>query len=324
MPVKNPIYSKEEQQDMLWWLKNRSEMPTKYMYFGIGSERWVNYANRALNEPAAKGIHMLERILITQKVSSIFDSLSEYGYKNYNIIDFGVGDGGPVYPIFQYLKENKPKAQLKYNPIDISMEMLAASSKNIKEGFGVIGDRNKWDLDMGNFAHITKGLRRTNMGDLYLFLGATLCNMPDMRQNLVHFRESMQQDDYFLLGAELLKESDVGTIMKEFYNTRDIFDILMTPFEYLGARRAYFAYRTSFNKKESQIEGHMIPDRDIKIKLAGRDFVLEKDQSILTFRSVRFTTERLTGLFEQAGFRLEMFTTSRDNKYALVLAQPQN
>lgn len=33
------IYSFEEQKDTLSWLVNRHEMPTKYIYFGIGSKR---------------------------------------------------------------------------------------------------------------------------------------------------------------------------------------------------------------------------------------------------------------------------------------------
>lgn len=315
------IYSLEEQKDMLAWLK-KGEMPTKYMYFGIGSRRWIDITRRRLEANKPDNIHVLERILITQKVSSIFDSLSAYGYKNYNIIDFGCGDGTPAYPIFKYLKANKPKALLRYNPIDISAEMLVAAAKNVKEGFGVTGERNRWDLDMGNFAQITRGLRKPHLGNLYMFLGATLCNMPDMEKDLINFRESMQQNDYFLLGAELLKESDIITITKEYYSTSEIFDIIMTTFEYLGARRSHFAYRTTFDREKAQIEGYVIPDRDIKVKLAGKDFTLEKDKPIMSFRSVRFTTERLTGLFEKAGFRLEMFTTSRDNKYALVLAQP--
>lgn len=325
MPTRtaDSVYSLEEQRDMRWWLENKHEMPTKYMYFGIGSKRWIAITRRRLLEdPQGLGIHMLERVLITKKINTIIDSLSAYGYKNYNIIDFGCGDGSPTYPIFQYLKNSKPNAKLKYNPIDISVAMLEAASKNIREAFRVNGEKNKWDLDMGNFAHITKKLRRPNFGDLYLFLGATIVNMPDIKQDLIHFRESMQQDDYFLFGAELLKESDIGTIMKEFYNVGEVFDIEMTPFEYLGARRSHFAFRTIFNREKSQIEGYVIPDRDIKIKLAGKESVLEKDQQIMTYRSVRFTTERLTGLFEKAGFRLELFTTSRDNKYAIVLTQP--
>ncbi|MCW6160093.1 MAG: L-histidine N(alpha)-methyltransferase [Candidatus Micrarchaeales archaeon] len=316
------VYSIEEQKDMLWWLENRHEMPTKYMYFGIGSKRWIAIAHRRMTESAALGIHMLERVLITQKINTIIDSLSAYGYKNYNIIDFGCGDGSPTYPIFQYLRKNKPSAKLKYNPIDISVDMLATASKNVKGAFGVAGERNKWDLDIGNFSQITKKLNKPNFGNLYLFLGATIGNMPSIRQDLINFRESMQRDDYFLIGAELLKESDIGTIMKEFYNVGEVFDIEMTSFEYLGARRSHFAFRTIFNRAKSQIEGYIIPDRDIKIKLAGKEVILEKDQQIMSYRSVRFTTERLTGLLEKAGLRLEMFTTSRDNKYALSLTQP--
>ncbi|MCL5430539.1 MAG: L-histidine N(alpha)-methyltransferase [Candidatus Marsarchaeota archaeon] len=321
MPV-GSVYSRDEQIDMLWWLKNKREMPTKYMYFGVGSKRWIRYTSRRFTEDSSKSIHMLERVLITKKVSSIFDSLAAYGYKNYNIIDFGCGDGSPTYPIFQYLKTNRPKAVLKYNPIDISTDMLDFASKNVKRGFSVTGERNKWDLDAGSFAHITKTLRKPNMGDLYLFLGSTICNMPDIRQDLVHFRESMQQDDYLLLGAELLKEEDMGTIMKEFYSANEIFDLIMTPFEYLNARRSNFTYRVIFNKERAQLEGYLIPERNLKVRLADKEFTLEKGEPIMSYRSVRFTTERLVSLFYKAGFRIEMFTTSRDNKYALILAQP--
>ena len=314
------VYSLEEQKDMLQWLKKKNEMPTKYMYFGIGSKRFTAITRKRIGTDT-KHIQQLEHMLLTEKVGVIFEALKLYGYKNFNIIDIGVGDAIPIFPIFQYLRRNMSHAGLRYNPIDISPDMLDAASKTIKETFEVFGEKNKWDLDKGNFVAITRKLNRPGYGNLYMFLGATLGNMPDITQDLMNIRESMRSDDYLLIGVELLKESDIGTL-KEYYNAHELFDVLFTPFEYMGLRKSHFAYRVLFNRKLEQLEGYIVPDRDIYISLAGEHFLLKKNKEIMMFRSVRFRPEVIVTHFSKVGFRIEMMTTSRDNKYALILVQP--
>ncbi len=316
------IYSPEQEKEIAYSLQKLHYSPVKYSYFGKGVARWFNYVARAKAQTGAKEIHVLENILVLQKVGTFFDSLSAYGYRNFNIIDIGVGDGSPAYPIFQYLQYSKPRAGLRYNAIDISPDMLHAASKNIKEGFKVYGEHNLFDIESGGFAHITKGLRRAGYGNLFMFLGSTLGNMVDMHQVMVNIRKSMAENDYFLLGVELFNPKELGKVIREYYAAQAAFDLTFTALEYFGARRIDGEYRSSFNQKLSRVEGYFTPDKDIKLKIAGRQLILKKGERIMLFRSVKFTPARLVGLLSEAGYRIEMLTTSYENNYALVLAQP--
>jgi uncharacterized SAM-dependent methyltransferase len=315
------IYSLEEERDILKSITELGEVPTKYDYFGIGSKRWINIAKSRLKEDT-KAINILERILLTQKAGAIFDSLSLYGYKNFNLIDLGCGDGSPLYPIFQYLRYSKPRAVIRYNPIDISPDMLREASRNIKDGFGAYGEQNKFDLDKGNFADITSRISKQGFGNLFMFLGSTLGNMPDMHKVLVNIKESMGINDYFLVGVELVNPKEIGRMMRDYYNVHPVYDLLFTTLEHFRVKKATGEYRIGFNYERSQVEAYFTPDRDLRIEIAGKQAALRKGRSILLARSFKFTAPGLADLFSRAGFRIEIFSTSRENNYAIILVQP--
>lgn len=316
------VYSLEQEKEIAYFLEKLHKSPMKYNYFGMGAKRWFHYAETAKSQTASKGIHILERILITQKVATIFDSLSAYGYRNFNIIDIGVGDGSPAYPIFRYLQYSKPRAKLRYNAIDISPDMLKAASRNIKETFKVYGEHYLFDIESGDLFGITRKLRQPAYGTLFMFLGSTFGNMLDMRQTLINIRKSMAQGDYFLLGVELFNPKEEGKMLRDYYMAREAYDLVFTVLEHFGTRRTDGEYRVSFNKKLSQVEAYFTPDRDIKLVIAGKYITLRMEEKIMLVWSVKFTPKMLVDLLSDAGYRIEMLTTSYENNYALVLAQP--
>ncbi len=306
---------------MLSSIEKSRMMPTKYAYFGIGAKRWINIARSRLNA-SGKGINILERVLLTQKAGSIFDALGFYGYRNFSLMDLGCGDGSPLYPLLHYLRNELPKSGVRYNPIDISPDMLHAASKNVSEGFSAFGKQNKWDFDKGPFRHLTKKLEKPRFGNLYLFLGSTFGNMPDLHRTLVNIRESMGANDYLLLGVEQIVPGEIGGMLRDYYKIRDVFDLLFTPFQFFGLRHSDGEFRVTFNREKSQVEVHFTPDKELRLQTLSGKATLKKGKPIMLARSVKFTSERLAGLFSEAGFRTEMLTTSRDNNYALVLVQP--
>ncbi|MCL4379258.1 MAG: L-histidine N(alpha)-methyltransferase [Candidatus Marsarchaeota archaeon] len=317
------IYSPEQEREIAYFLEKLHKSPMKYNYFGMGAKRWFHYAETAKSQTASKGIHILERILITQKVATIFDSLSAYGYRNFNIIDIGVGDGSPAYPVFRYLQYSKPRAKLRYNAIDISPDMLKSASRNIKETFKVYGEHYLFDIESGDFSHIARKLRQPSYGNLFMFLGSTFGNMLDMHQTLVNIRKSMAQDDYFLLGVELFNQKEEGKMLRDYYMAREAYDLVFTVLEHFGARRTDGEYRVSFNERASQVEAYFTPDKAIKLEIAGGDIALKKKEKIMLVWSVKFTPKMLVTLLSDAGYRIEMLATSYENNYALILVQPR-
>ena len=60
----------------------------------------------------------------------------------------------------------------------------------------------------------------------------------------------------------------------------------------------------------------------IEVQVSSEKFTLEKDESILLARSIKFTEYAVTKLFSDVGFRTELLTTSEDRGYILTMVQP--
>ncbi|MDE1825110.1 MAG: L-histidine N(alpha)-methyltransferase [Candidatus Micrarchaeota archaeon] len=320
------IYSLEEQKDMLYNLQKYNYMPLKYSYFDYGAQRWIRFAQRWLRilkqDPGARGIHVFERVLLTEMIKSIFNSLPSHLYKNFNLIDLGCGDGSPMYPILRYLQLTMPKAKIRYNPIDLSPDLLSAASKNISRDFKVFGKPSRWDLESGSFSHITKGLNAPNFGNLYLFLGATFGNMYNQIQMLSDVKRSMLPCDYLLLAVELVVEKEIGTMVREYYDIREIYDLTFSALESFGLKRSAGEFKIIFNRKASQIECYYVPDKEMNLVTLEGKTVLPKREPVLLAISTKYTVPMITEIIEKAGFRICLLTTSIGNNYAMAMLQP--
>ncbi len=324
------VYTPEQEEEIAYSLEKLHYSPIKYCYCGdLGVKHWFQYEKLAKTQTGSKGIHILEKILLTQKADTIFNSLFAYGYENINIIDIGVGDSTPTYPIFQYLQHKRPNAKLRYNGIDISSAMLHIGPKNVASGFKVYGRHHLWDIESRNFSHITKKLKErprygTPFGNLFMFLGSVFGNMMDKHQTLVNIRESMGPTDYFILGVEMIgaTEQRPYEAMRDYYNIPSGYDLGFTVLEYFGARHSYGKYSVIYNKEQSRLEAYFTPNRSVPLKIAGKEIVLKKGDPIKLFNSTKFTQTMIADLLSRAGFRIEMMTTYPDSTYALILAQP--
>jgi len=77
-----------------------------------------------------------------------------------------------------------------------------------------------------------------------------------------------------------------------------------------------------FNKRLSRVEVVFTPSIDINFKIGYEKVKLNKGLPVLLWESGKFNGPMLTKLLEEAGFRIELYTTTPESNYIIALAQP--
>lgn len=313
------MFSHSQKSELITAIKGRGEIPLKFVYIGkIGSERWDKIAKTRSSEDV-RGINNVESNLLNAKVNDFLNSFKNL--KKLNIIDIGPGNGCQIIPLLNPL--NSLGVQFRYVPVDISKEMLDLASKNIKAQFPDMEIKPIClDFELGNFAEETYKLREGGFQNLMLLLGTTLGNQSDRSRVLTNFRDSMTSDDFLIIGVELVNLNKIDKILKQ-YQGEDVENFVFTVAEYLGIKKSDGKFEEIFNNENHQIEVYFHFTKNVKINFEGDEILFEKDDKLLLGRSHKFTEWVFVKALSEAGFRLELMTTSSEKGYSLVMCQPQ-
>ncbi len=309
------MFTKKQEFELITAIKGRGEIPLKFAYLNEGADNWDKIAQ---SRSGKDGINKMELELLRKRIA---DFLSEYSdAKKINVIDIGCGNGIPVYPILEKLKQKN--ISFRYVPVDISKTILDLAVKNVREKFGNIPCKPiELDFELGNFADIIYELRGSNYSNLMLFLGSTLGNHSDRHRVLTNFRDSMGVEDFLLIGVELTNFSKIDKITSGYQGKVDKDFAYFIP-EMIGINRRDTDFKVSWNNTLGQVDVHIILKKDCKIKIGNEQFVLEKGEKLLLVRSVKFTEWNITKLLSDVGFRTELLTTTLNRDYVLSMIQP--
>ncbi len=86
-----------------------------------------------------------------------------------------------------------------------------------------------------------------------------------------------------------------------------------------------FTHWAPFNEELSQIEMHLISNKEQAVHLENQDTTINftEGESILTEISRKFTREVVEDMLHRAGFSLRHWFVSNDDSFALSLAQAE-
>ena len=240
--------------------------------------------------------------------------------QNINIIDIGCGNGVPILPILDKLKEEG--ISFTYVPMDISQEMLALAIDTVKKSFpDTLSKPFQMDFELGQFSDLMYELKKDGSINLMLFLGSTLGNHSDLSRVLTNFRDSMTSKDYLIIGVELTNLAKVRGLLSHYDNKVARLFATYT-LNQLGVTDEEYDYDVSWNDKVNQVEVRALLNQPVKMEISGEKFTLQKNESILLGRSIKFTEYTVTKLLSDVGFRTELLTTSEDRGYLLTMIQP--
>lgn len=304
--------NKRQEAELVTAIQGRGEVPLKFAYLGEGAHRWDEIAKQRTE---GEGINSAEGLLLNKRINDFLSTLDTAN--GVNLVDIGCGNGMPVYPIIKELKARDIK--VTYVPMDISQEMLDLAVENVLKDFGVECKPIQMDFELGQFSDVLYEVKQNGSVNLMLFLGSTLGNHSDLNRVLSNFRDSMTSKDYLIVGVELTNLAKVNKLIPH-YENKAVNDLVTHTLKHLGVKN--YDVEASWNEKYSQIEMRAKMTKTSEVVVANEKFLLEKDESILLARSIKFTEYTATKLLSDVGFRTELLTTNEDRGYLLTMIQP--
>jgi len=212
----------------------------------------------------------------------------------------------------------------RFVPFDVSEETLRAAAASLAVEYGlsvraVVGDFHR------HLSRIPRAGRR-----MIAFLGGTIGNFdPDQRRHfLADVRASMDPDEWFLLGADLVK--DPGRLVAAYDDARGVTaefnrNALRVLNRELDADFDVDAFEhvARWNAAESWIEMWLRSSRPqhVRVRGLGLDLDITEGEEIRTEISAKFTPAGLDAELAEAGFAVEAAWTDLDGDFRLTLAR---
>ncbi|HEC13553.1 MAG TPA: L-histidine N(alpha)-methyltransferase [Acidiferrobacteraceae bacterium] len=295
---------------------NPKTLPPKYFYDERGSQLFENICTTAEYYPTRTEDALLKKF--ANQIIQIVQPDS--------IVELGSGSSRKTAHIFSACSEQG--CHSRYQPVDVCAEILVESAKRL------IGQHGWLHVDacVGDYCQALSNLPASNGHRLFLFFGGTIGNFKhdDALAFLRDLRVAMRPDDWFLLGADRVKDVDV---LNAAYNDADghtaafNLNVLEVINRELGGDfdADLFVHSAFYNRDKSRIEmhlrarkGHTVNIRGIGIKVNFR-----KHETILTEISRKFTPQSLTKLLTTADFTVHNHFVPENGYYSLMLVRPQ-
>ncbi len=196
---------------------------------------------------------------------------------------------------------------LRYSPIDVSAGALAQCEKELCDAVEVSSICADW---LDGLAEIGR-TRASQSPLLLLFFGSSIGNLersfiPDFLRRV---RSQLKPGDYFLLGADLVK--DIETMMAAYDDPTGVtaafnLNLLARINRELDANfdLRSFGHEVRWNARERRIEMHLLSERNqsAHIGVLGSTFHLQAGETIWTESSHKFTNGELSDYARKTGF----------------------
>ena len=196
--------------------------------------------------------------------------------------------------------------ELIYRPVDVSAAALAACELQLGDVAEVRPILADWFEGLDNLSRV-----RSDGPALVLFLGSTIGNLdrPAMLDFLSRLRVTLRPGDYFLLGADLVKDIDImlrayddPTGVTAAFNLNVLARInreLDADFDLRS-----FAHEARWNPAERRIEMHLRSERDrrVRVRCLDRSFCFRAGETIWTESSHKFSLAELKDYALRTGF----------------------
>ncbi len=233
------------------------------------------------------------------------DEIAELVGKQASLIEFGSGSSLKTRVLLENLDE-----LAAYVPVDISEDHLLESAKQLREEFP--------DLDvLPVIADFTQPFQLPSpkvmpVRNIVYFPGSTIGNFTHDAAHkllLVMYQEA-GAGGALLIGVDLQKDpaiierayNDSAGVTAEF--NRNMLRHLNREF---GADFDVdaFAHSAEYNEAEGRVEIRLVSEQDQEFTLGDESFSIDRDETILTEYSHKYTLDSFAAMAEAAGFRVK-------------------
>lgn len=217
-------------------------------------------------------------------------------------------------------------AGLHYVPVDVSEDALHQAGAQLAQEYpGLVLHALRADFT----APLVLPELPSDEPRLLAFIGSTLGNFrrPARVPFLRKLRSIMRPEDFLLLGADLVKDTeemiaayDDGEGVTAAFDKNLLYVLnreLDADFE-----PDAFEHRAVWNNEEQHIEMRLrsLADQDVEIRRLGLTVHFDRDEEWITERSAKFTTDGLRAELAAAGLKIDQMWTDPDADFAVVLA----
>jgi L-histidine N-alpha-methyltransferase len=304
--------------DIRWGLaREQKELPSKYFYDTKGSELFEKITG--LPEYY---LTRTERRLLESDVATWIRTV-----RPGSVVELGAGSGRKTRILLESMLEGGGST---YAPVDVAGDFLEEAARALREDHpGLVVMPQVGDItDRLGFASKLPGPR------VFALIGSTIGNFDaEAAVDLVsNIREAMDDEDHFLLGADL--RPGHGKTVAELEAAYDDalgvtaefnLNILSVINEGLGTDfdPALYRHRAFYDERRGRIEIHLVALVAHTVRIPGSAPVaVEEGESIRTELSCKYDRPVLEGLLGRAGLRIERWWTDERARYALLSARP--
>ena len=294
--------------------EDQLELPSKYLYDDLGSALF-----EAITLLPEYGATDADLRLLKAKKGELADRLPD----SVAVVELGSGSGKKARHPLEELASRRPT---HYFPIDISPAAVEQCQRNV----GSIPGLTVEGIEGSYLPSLQEVNRRRPEGSslLVLFLGSTIGNFrpSEAVEQLGALRAEMEKGDYFLLSTDLVKP--VEQLLPAYDDALGVTaafnkNVLTRMNRELDADFDLdeFAHLVLYNLTEARIEMHLRSRTQQSVEIPGADLTVDfdKDQTIWTESSHKYTLEGVQSLADGCGFRCEAQWVDEDWPFAQSL-----
>ncbi|MFL5555550.1 MAG: L-histidine N(alpha)-methyltransferase [Gemmatimonadaceae bacterium] len=295
--------------------RSPKQLSPKYFYDERGSELFEE-----ITQLSEYYLTRAERALLEQKIGEIVRTAQPC-----SLVELGAGSATKTHIILDEMIANG--CAECYVPVDVSKDFLEATAIQLRADYPnvritpVVSD-------------ITEAFALPPVASptLVAFLGSTIGNFSREQaiQLLSHMSRSMGPTDRFLLGADLIKDSEI--INRAYNDSKGVtaafnLNVLNRLNRELNANFPIdgFDHRAFYNSEQHRVEMHLIARRPVKVVIPEiGEISFEKGESIRTELSYKYDRPMLEDILSASGLAIEQWMPADDGSFVLALARVES
>ncbi|HWX56694.1 MAG TPA: L-histidine N(alpha)-methyltransferase [Verrucomicrobiae bacterium] len=243
---------------------------------------------------------------------------------NLVLIELGAGNASKTSILVEALSHRQ--LRVEFHPVDVSPAALREAVASMNGRFPNLA----MQPIVADYSEHLPELKSLPGRKLVLFIGSTIGNFePDEAvQFLQQLRQSLNPGDALLLGLDLIKGADV---LHEAYNDAQGVtaafnkNVLARINRELGGHfdLEAFEHRAFWNSNRSRIEMHLESNGEQRVWVRDleRVFHFAAGERIHTENSYKFSSQTISGLVHESGFRMERCWADPEQWFRVVLAR---
>ncbi|MGM0568366.1 MAG: L-histidine N(alpha)-methyltransferase [Elusimicrobiota bacterium] len=242
-------------------------------------------------------------------------------FRNADIIEIGSGDYSKISILLDAVPPGYMES-LRYIPVDVSYAAIKESADKLLNSFPGLNIHALVADFINQLDAIPKGKNK-----IICFFGSTLGNFTrkKARNFILNLGKFMEPGDMLFIGLDMVK--DIEIIEKAYNDSSNVtanfnLNILKVVNKIAGTDfdPESFRHLAFYNKKHSRIEMHLQAKRDMVVSspLLKEKIFIEKNETIHTENSHKFSEKDIYGMAEYAGLKAEDIFYDKNKWFSLV------